>query len=171
MPIQIGLRLIADGDLDRAREYASNRAVGVKDDDARIEAYNEVLMQWVVARATCKPEDARQPFWQSAQDTVAMALTDDGLKYLFHEVQNLKIEQSPLQSEAREGDLMALSDLLGTASVREILLALGEPRLRRHIVWILDEVRRTVGPGHVPTVLGSDEADPSELPSGAVVGR
>lgn len=171
-PVEIGLRLIADGDLDRARSYAAKIAADIPDGnpDVRVEAYNETLMQWAVARATCKPEDARQDFWKSPQDVVALALTDDGLKLLFHELLNLKIERSPLQSEARDADLVEFGQLLASPAVREILATLGEPRLRRHLAWLRDEVRTLAGPGHLPGT--SDEGlDPATFPTGPVVGE
>ncbi len=168
-PIEIGIRLIADADFDKARTHAAKIAAEVPDPDARIEAYNEALMQWAVARATCKPENAQEDFWRASQDVVPIALTDDGLTLLFHELQNLKIEQSPLIGEAKDAELEELGKLLQAPNAREILLTLGEPRLRRHLRWLLDEVRATVGPGHIPTpVLDGEVADPGTFPTGPV---
>lgn len=167
-PVEIGLRLVAEKDLDEARAQASRWAFAnhpePRDVDARTEAANESLMQWVVARAMCKPDDVRQGFWQTPQDTVAMAFTDDGLKYLFHEVMNLKIEESPLQPEAKVADLVMLRQLLEIQEVPNVIIDKSSPRLRRHLAWIVEEITFLVG----PVTPEEPEALPSELPVGAI---
>lgn len=171
--VEIGVRLLADGDLDKARAAAARSAElnHPTNDDVRVEAYNEALMQWVVARGTCQPLDVRAAYWDTPQDTVPIALTDDGLKLLFHEITNLKIEMSPLQGEATAAEIETLRRLLAIPEVVTILLERGDPRLRRHVSWILEELLRLVGPGPAATALRpEEEIDPSSLPTGPVGG-
>ncbi len=170
-PLEIGLRLIGDADLDTARAYASRlarqRHPDPGDVDGRTEAYNEVLMQWVVAEATCKPHDVSARFFQTHQDTVPIAFTEDGLKYMFHELLALKIEQSPLIPEAGINQIATLVRLLSIPGVANTIVTRAEPRLRRHIGWILSEVKKVLGAEGFDdgAVEGDDEI---ELPVGPV---
>ncbi len=172
-PLEIGLRLISDHDLDNARAYASRIArehhPDPSDEDGRIEAYNELLMQWAVAVATCKPSDASKAYWQAPHDEVGIAFTEDGLKLMFHELIVLKIEHSPLIAEADATAIESLGKMLSIPGIAAFLVERGEPRLRRHITWVFDQVKKLIGaaPG-APTGPESDDVDPDEIPRGEI---
>lgn len=161
-PLRIGLRLIADADYDKARASAENIAranhPAGHSPEVRWEAYNEALMQWVVARGTCKPDDVSQPFWQCPQDIVPLALGPDGLRLLFDAIEELKIEKTPLGREADEPAIETLGALCQIAGVRAVVVRDGSKRLRRLIRHVLDEMNLLVGPDARPDAALEDEA-------------
>lgn len=172
-PMRIGVRLLADGDYDKARAAAARLAADnhPTDPESRIEAFNEALMQWVVARGTCKADDVSQPFWQCPQDIVPIALSPDGLRLLFDAIEELKIEKTPLGREADDAALQSLGTLLQIEGVRTVLVRDGSKRLRRLLQHVLDEVNRVAGTA-APHVQESPDDIESEgsvlLPRGPV---
>lgn len=112
--VQVGLRLVSEADLQTARAEAARRAWDRfpdedLDEDERVDAYNAALTTWIVARATCKPDNANQPWIDMAQDNLPLALTTGGLLTLWHRVEGLVAERSPLSPEATEDDLVRLA--------------------------------------------------------------
>lgn len=120
-PVRVGLRLISDAEIQTARGEAVRAAMTLhphadaaqaSQDPNWIDAFNDALMRWAVARATCVPEDISKPFFPVAEDTVKEALTSQGIKALFEALELLVVEQSPLSPEATDEDLGDLVQVL-----------------------------------------------------------
>lgn len=112
-PVRVGLRLVSEKDLQTARAQASKTAWDHfpdedLDEDERIDCYNAALMTWVVACATCHPDDASKPWIDMAHDNLQLALTSGGLRSLWERVEALTVECSPLAPEATDDELTAL---------------------------------------------------------------
>lgn len=118
--VKVGIRLISESDVQTARAEAAKKAVELHEghlDDAMIDAFNDALMRWVVARATCTPEDVTMPFFEMAEDEVADALTSAGVRRLYDEFDMLAALASPLVLEASDDDLKMLSEMLSRNGV------------------------------------------------------
>ncbi len=141
-PVRIGLRRIADGDMRDAREQAAKVAWRVhpqpQDEELRIAAFNDHLVLWIVSRATCKPDDVLAPFWAMPQDEIPMQLTTQGQRLLYDKFEELKLEDSPLESEATADDLHRLGALLSAGGAG---IAASAPartrRLLRHCLTLV----------------------------------
>jgi hypothetical protein len=138
--VAMGLQLLSDGDYQTARAEASKLAGELHTDEAGwLEAFHDALVRWAVAKATTDPNDVRRPYFQAAEDTVRDALTPLGARRIYDELERLTIETSPLEPEATEADLRALSLLLADAAPLLASLARGEERaLRRLLCHALD---------------------------------
>lgn len=113
---RVGVRRIADGDMRDAREQAAKAAWKAHpqplDEELRVAAFNDELVLWIVARATCKPDDVLAPFWPMPQDEIPAQLTTQGQRRLYDAFEDLKLEDSPLEPEANVGDIERLAGLL-----------------------------------------------------------
>lgn len=141
-PMQIGLRLVSEGDIERARAAALQKALEMVPEpcDERIEQFNDAIMRGVIARATCMPEDAREPFFEMPEDDVQNALTDDGVRLLWHEFDVLKVESCGYLAEATEDELVDLAAMLGDRDAWEALPVAKFKRLRRLALHMLEEL-------------------------------
>lgn len=90
----VGLRHVSQNDIASARVEANREATGfyaehdgrkAVDADLFAEVYNDKLMEFLVARATCKPNDMGVPYFEYADSTVARALTPAGIRRLWDE--------------------------------------------------------------------------------------
>jgi hypothetical protein len=114
---QVGLRLVSEADYQTARTEAARRAWESfpdedLDEDERVDCYNDTLAAWIVARGTTQPDDASKPWMQMAHDNMQVALTPQGIHYLFDAIAVLHAERSPLSPEASDDDLVKLCEAL-----------------------------------------------------------
>lgn len=114
--IVVGLRVPSDDDEQSARNVASlmaDRKVGLTG-DAAISAYNDALIAAMVSRAICDPNDVLRahPIFPLADSTIPLALSTPTLKWLFDELERLKIQQSPLFLEITDEETHELVDAL-----------------------------------------------------------
>jgi hypothetical protein len=121
-PTPVGLRLVSEGDFQTARAEAAKKAWDQfpdadLDSDERVDAFNDALAAWIVARGTTQHDDATKPWLEMAHDNVQIALTTGGLHFLFDQLVALYTERSPLSPEATDPELIRLCDALtnGTA--------------------------------------------------------
>ena len=103
-PVEIGIRELSVDTLDTARSVAAKKAAKrhphlTSEDPVWCEAFNEALMQWIVARCTCKPDDVKASYWSCAEDVVPIALSSSGLSRLFEEYEMLAIGAGVLSPE------------------------------------------------------------------------
>jgi hypothetical protein len=103
-PVEIGIREPSSDTLDTARAWAAKKATrrhpGVGSEDPQwYDAFREALMQWIVARCTCKPDDVMVPYWACAEDVVPIALSPSGLLRLFEECELLRMGIGVLSPE------------------------------------------------------------------------
>lgn len=113
--VEIGIRRVSSDTTDTARAWAAKKASRrhpsmTSANEVWCQAFNEALMQWIVARATCKPDDVGAAFWTCAEDVVPVALSTSGLLRLWEEHEMLCIGQGVLSPEVDldECELMAL---------------------------------------------------------------
>ena len=148
--VAVGLQNLSDDDETTARseaEKTTNR-LGHENRENRIDAFNDSLMAELVARSVCDPNDVRneQANLPMPEDHLRTALTPAGIRYLYDEIERLKIESSPLHPEATDDQL---SELVEALSADDILATLGpvrEKRVRRYLLFCLDEIRGEVLP-------------------------
>jgi hypothetical protein len=105
-PIAVGLRLLSETHVTGARAEASKQAVArFTDDEADIadhrgfdEAYNDALLEHLVAAAICDPNSvtAAHPLFPYAADQVPGAFSPEGLRFLYDELARVHHEASPL---------------------------------------------------------------------------
>ncbi len=111
-PVVVGLRLLPDAEEQTARAEAVKLALELhpEGDDAWVEAYNDALLRWIVARGICDPNDLTQPtqIFPMAEDQVRQALTSSGVRYVFDAIERLQLETSPAYAEASEDELWEL---------------------------------------------------------------
>lgn len=133
-PARVGVTLLSVADRLDAKVQAIARARQLADQvDDRIELFNEVAMQLLVARATCAPHNPRERYFgPMADDTVRLALTEDGLRRLYEEVVTTDREHSPLSREAADDELTGLPEALAAAPPGVAA------RLRRVLAYVLD---------------------------------
>lgn len=152
-PVRIGLRLYSEGAAVQARASAAQRAWKLHpqeaDEDLRIEAYNATLMAWLVAHATCDPEDLTLPFFGTerggAEDIVPLALTPKAIEFLFEELDALVTEETPTSPEAVDEDLAWLADALRTGQAWGRLPAATTRHLRRLLSGVISIMRGEAG--------------------------
>jgi hypothetical protein len=120
--VEVGLRLYSEADAVQVRAAAAQRAwrdhPQESDEEERVLAGNGAVMALLVARAACKPDDARVPFFGhatmgGADDLVPLALTPKGIEFLFDHLNTLLLEESPSMPEADDEELGWLAEVLG----------------------------------------------------------
>lgn len=122
-PVCCGLRRIPADDVENARrqaiETAWQRHPRKEHIAARREAYNDAVMRWCVARGTCDPNDVTAPWdlWQGMpEDLVFVALTVEGVRFVYDALEAFAIETSPVQREALDEELSGVAGRLAGAS-------------------------------------------------------
>lgn len=113
-PVEMGLRLVPDQDLQTARAEAAKLAQQMHEDintQEAVDCFNDALLRWRIARSTCSVDDLRRPWFDFAEDTVRRALTPEGVKAIAFEIEVFEAETSPLYAPAddeRIADLQAI---------------------------------------------------------------
>lgn len=116
----IGLRLVAEDDIQTARSQAGKiakklhprAAVGSLDQELWFDAYRDALVRWIVARGTCDPNDVTRAWegWSTApEDIVAIALTTDGVRLIFNAWERMRIASDPTTPEATDEEIVKLA--------------------------------------------------------------
>jgi len=143
--VAFGLRLPSDDDESRVRREATDSAgerfKGTGDLEAATDEYNDAAMALLVGACVCDPNDLRNEPEQlhHPQDTIRHALRSETIRRLYHEIERLKVEESPASIEADEADVVALGDIL-LDGLPPWLTPLAAARCRRHIRYLLDEL-------------------------------
>jgi hypothetical protein len=147
----MGLRFVADEDLEDARVEAFKRASRLfPNHRANAEAtelwsvsFQDALIRWIVARGTCDPNDVQRPWsvWGAApEDIVQQALTDMGAQRIFDAWEQMRIAADIGLPEATDDDLALLPLLLARLPT---LAAIARPRalrVRRLLRFVLEEL-------------------------------
>lgn len=141
---RVGLRRIAERDLLTAMADAEKKAWSYVPDpgseDARIEQYNRQLSALIVARGTCQPDNVTEAVFR-AEDIVLIALTSEGIAWLFEAINTFAIETSPTIEEAGDEDLAWLSDALRDGRVWNALKAAEVQKLRRLLGHVISRLK------------------------------
>jgi hypothetical protein len=148
--VAVGLQNLSDDDETTARSEAekfTNR-LGHEDRENWIDAFNDALMAELVARSVCDPNDVRneQANLPLPEDHLRAALTPAGIRYLYDELERLKVESSPLHPEATDAELTELVEALAADDILSTLDPVAEKRVRRFLLFCLDEIRGEVVP-------------------------
>ncbi len=153
-PVCAGFRALSADDVRSIRNMAAEEAWKLHarelDEPNRIDAFNDAIMRLAVARGTCDPNDVEKP-WSvlgiAADDNVAIALSVDGVRSLYDEVERASVIASPTRKGADDSDLLELFDLLEVALPR--MVPDRQARIRRWLGFILDECRGVVPAGEI----------------------
>jgi hypothetical protein len=139
--ITIGLRLVPETEMHKARANASQKAVKSSTDrEIQVDIYNDLLMAWAVAEGTCQAADTTQPWMRGAVDVIPRALTSRAIRRVYDELEKLHIESSPLHHEASNDELLKLAARLSLRSPFEHFKPIAEARMRRVCSYLLDEI-------------------------------
>jgi hypothetical protein len=138
-----GLRVLSADAEDSAKAEARKKVVD-SDGDIETELRRQYLIQYC-ALSLCDPNDVErhcEPF-DMASDQLPVALTSNALLRIYDTAERLKIESSPLFSEATDDDAADLAgELLGGAledlATKDTAKA---ARCRRYLRFVLDDLR------------------------------
>lgn len=144
VPVPIGLRLPSQEDIQHARSEGSRvaweRHPDDPDEDNRVDVFNETLMRVLIARATCRPDDVMRPFWDAPEDNIFLALNEGGVRFLWEELENLRVELDAFAVDPSEEELDALVDAVTDGTVwgrMPYSEAMRARRLLRHCLAVL----------------------------------
>lgn len=130
--VALGLRLLSERELLTAHAEATKEAEGRPQPD-RTNRFENALVCWALAYALCDPNDARKPYFARGDEEVRDAFPPETLRHLWHELERLKIELSPVRPllSAEEAEELAqhLTQKLPT-----------NPRVLRLLRFCLDEI-------------------------------
>lgn len=143
--IVVGLRLISEGDANGATHEANKHAEklfplepwGLDWVDAR----NNFMLRWLVARAVCDPNDIEKAHESlpMAEDLLQMAITPKGARWLWEEVERYSDEISPMNEPASDDEISTLAAMLLDDGLGGLDSA-AESRVRRYLRIVLAEL-------------------------------
>lgn len=107
--VKVGLRLLSSHDYVTARAIADEK-VSALHSSFSVDSYNDALMAYAVARGTCDPHNVAESWLEAAEDNITMALTADGIRFLWDALERYRVANSPL-IEPWDGELEGLSKL------------------------------------------------------------
>jgi len=158
----IGLRFVADGDLEDARVEAYRRAERLFPDHEKttagtelfITSFQDGLVRWVIARGTCDPNNIGKAWegWEAAPEDIAVeqALTDQGAQLIYDAWERMRIQANIGLPTATDADLLLLPELLKRLPRMATVSHTRALRLRRLLRFVLEELE-DVGPEQTPT--------------------
>ncbi len=144
LPVKVGLRLLSDTDELNARSQAEEYIVKFEHDDIenRLDCYNDTLMAGLVARALCDEKDARKScgmFPIQDHKLLQQALGSQTLRYLFEELERVKIAYGIAHTEATDEEIERLCEYLKDGSLQRMEKA-SERLVRRFARFMLEEL-------------------------------
>lgn len=165
----IGLRYVAEGDLEDARIEALRRAEGLfpnheqSEEHTRlfIASFQDGLIRFIIGRGTCDPNDVRKSWslWSAAPEDMAKdTLTDIGAQIIFDHWEKMRIENDIGTAAATDEDLTILPELLTRLPALGAISRSRELRLRRLLRFILEELETV----EVPAAAAAASADVDE---------
>lgn len=144
--VRVGLRLPGQEDSDaiEAEALKSLRENLEQGDDAAMKAYQESKLTNLVAACICSPEDvtAAHELFPMPNALLQVALTKQGLRRLFDEIELLQIETSPAFGEASDEQVAVLVELLtgGGLTKLDSSDSIRAHRSRRYCAFLLEEL-------------------------------
>ena len=143
--VVVGLRLMPDAEEQTARGEALRFAAELHPDfgDDWLDAYNDALLRWIVARGICDPNDVHKAsdVLPMAEDQVRHALTSSGVRYIFDAIERMHIETSPIFEPADSDEVMGLVARLTEDPELTELKPEAAARCRRLLRFVLLELR------------------------------
>lgn len=145
----LGLRKIADGDIQTARAEAAKFAVDMhEDEEGRIEAYNDCLMRWMIIAGTCDENDTgvTAPIFEGSEENVRFALTSGAIRFLWDNIDAFHVEMNPFVREISDEDLERLAARLLTDPLPENLPTSTRIRIKKFLGFVLQEIENVENP-------------------------
>lgn len=154
--VEVGLCTVSMDDRVKADAAAMQKAFQMHPQpealDDRIKVYNETFMALIVARGTCLPGCDTDPYFAPrgadgqpirgpADDVVPMALTHEGIGYLFDAIDAFWIEESPTSPMATDADLAWLAEALRIGAVWNTMTANDARATRRLLGVVVEQMR------------------------------
>ncbi len=168
--VAIGLRLLSESDIQQARSEATKQAIQwyegregeCIDEDSRTDSFNDSLIRFAVARGTCDPNNKSKAYFDLAEETVRLALTSEGARFIWDELIRLHIGTGVNITPISLEDLRDLARRLQSGGV-EMLPPAKKLEVRKLLTHCLDALR---------AVMPEDEAaDDPDAPSVFVARR
>lgn len=144
-PVEIGIRLLSEEDVQIARAEAAKLAVqivAVGTDDDRIVAYNDALMRFAAERGTCSPTDAEMPHFVMGELEIRERMTPEGVRRLWQEIEALHLSSNPSQEEIDDEGVAHLFALIHRDSLSR-LPKVDALRIRRLLELCRSELAET----------------------------
>lgn len=142
--VALGLRKIADGDIQTARAEAAKYALMMHDDrEGQIDCFNDALMRWLIVRGTCDSNDVtlNAPLFEGFEENVKLSLTSNSIRYVWDAIERYHLETSPIFSEATDHDCVVLADLLVNLGAMRGLGPIAQKRVRKLLGFCLSELK------------------------------
>jgi hypothetical protein len=161
-PVEMGLRIVPDEDIQAARDESA-RFVFARYGDRwntpeAVDCFNDALLRHRIARTTCQPDDQRKPWFRAAEDTVRMALSTEGVKLLAFEIEVFDLETSPLYKPISDDELLDLAAILESDAPFVGMSEAEQRGTRRLLVVVLDRI----GAGRARVADTDEAADDDE---------
>jgi hypothetical protein len=159
--VAVGLRFVSGEDYDMAANAALERAEawatngGRRDDAHFVKVYNDQLIYGIVCRAATDPNDISEPWFQKpVEDTVRQALTEQGARRLWDELNLLHVGSGVAMPVAGDSEVKRLAAILARGTAMSASTAAQQIEARKFVAYLLEQL----GP-HDPKATAED-ADP-----------
>lgn len=133
-PVQIGLRVVSEANVARARSVAEAFANQMHRDltsqEVWIESYNSHLIATILFDAVVLPDNVEKQ-WFQRDSQVAMDLTTNGLQFLWDHYEMHRLATSKIAPEATDQEMAGLGDSLLAGDLFEGLDLERARRVRR----------------------------------------
>jgi len=140
-----GIRNISLEDVSTIRKMSAEHAVksypSYVDEEPRIEAYNDSILRLIVARSTCDANNVAEPWeiWQGMpEDMAEVALSVEGARWMYGQIERIRIESCITLPEATDEAIEELADLFAIARMN--ITEAQEQRVRRLLQFVTDEL-------------------------------
>lgn len=139
---RVGLRLVGDDVIERARWEAARLAFAVGESEeaaeVRVEAYNHIVLRVIVGNAVCDPGDVTKAWIPYAETVLEEALTPRAIGFLFNELDALSVATSPAIDPLPLASIDALVARLPELAGMEPAKALAARRYLRKVLDLIN---------------------------------
>lgn len=146
--LAIGLRKLNDADVQTARAEAAKYAIEMHNDrEGQIDAFNDMLMRWMIIAGTCDANDVSRPapIFDGSEENVRSALTSQSIRYIWDQLDAFLIESSPLVLTASDEEVVTLADRLSQGPLPETMSKSDTLRVRKLLGFVLREIQKHEG--------------------------
>lgn len=140
--VKIGLRLPGQDDTDTVETEALKalQHAAKNGDEAAVRAYNESKLLNIVALCICDPFDVNKAhdLFETPNAILEIALTPQGIRRLFDEIERLQIETSPIFREASDEELNTFALMINEGAVQGLDSKVDRARIRRYVAYCIE---------------------------------
>lgn len=119
-PVKLGIRIVSEADVARARSVAEAFATRMHRDLASqeiwVESYNSHLMATILFDAVVHPDNIERR-WFERDSQVTLDLTSNGIQFLWDHYEMHRVATSTIAPEATDEELLELEDMILTGSL------------------------------------------------------